>query len=95
MAELGIVAAALQIAQLAGAVALKANSIYRKLEHAPRLIKSHLHSVRNFTSMLEALKAALETVSVDQPCIRDILSVESRASITELLRYCTTEFFFS
>ena len=91
MAELGIVAAALQIAQLAGAVALKTNSIYYKLEHAPRVIKSHLHSVRNFTFMLSALKSALEIVSVDQPCIRDILSAESRTSIIQLLQYCNEE----
>ena len=91
MAELGIVAAALQIAQLAGAVALKTNSIYYKLEHAPRVIKSHLQSVRNFTFMLNALKSALENVSVDQPCIQDILSAGSRTSITELLQYCNEE----
>ena len=91
MAELGIVAAALQIAQFAGAVALKANSIYFKLEHAPRVIKSHLHSVRHFASVLEALHAALENASVDQPCIRDILSAESRASITQLLQSCNEE----
>ena len=91
MAELGIVAAALQIAQLAGTVALKANSIHSKLEHAPRVIKSHLHSVSNFSSMLEALKSALEVASIDEPCIRDILSAKSRISITELLHYCNEE----
>ena len=91
MAELGIVAAALQIAQLAGAVALKAHSICNKLEHAPRVVKSHLHSVRSFTFILNALRSALEIVSVDQPCIRDILSTESQASITQLLQYCDEE----
>ena len=91
MAELGAVAAALQIAQLAGAVALKANSIYSKIEHAPRVIKSHAHSVSNFISILKVLESALEIVSVDQPCVGDVLSTESLTSITQLLRYCNEE----
>ena len=91
MGELGAVAAALQIAQLAGAVALKANSIYSKIEHAPRVIQSHLHSVSNFISILEALESALRVVSVDQPCIGDVLSTKSQTSITQLLHYCNEE----
>lgn len=91
MAELGAIAAALQIAQLAAAVALKANSIYSKIEHAPRVIKSHLHSVGNFISMLKVLESALKIVSVDQPCIGDVLSTESQNSITQLLQYCNEE----
>ena len=40
---------------------------------------------------MHALRSALETVTADQPCIRDILSAKSQASIRQLLQYCDEE----
>lgn len=91
MAELGVAAAILQIAQLTGQVALKTNSLAHKLRHAPRTIKSNLRSVNDFTFMLHALESAFKADSVDRSCIRDVLSDESREYVQELLQRCNEE----
>ncbi len=91
MAELGAAVAILQIAQLLGQIALKTHSIANKLKHAPRVIKSNLNFVNDFTYMLRALESALGVESVDRPGIRDILSNESRGYVQELLQRCNDE----
>ena len=91
MAELGVAAAILQIAQLTGQVALKTNSLAHKLRHAPRTIKSNLRFVNDFTFMLHALESAFKVDSVDRSCIRDVLSDESQDYVQELLQRCNEE----
>ena len=91
MAELGVAAAILQIAQLTVQVAFKTNSIASKLKHAPRVINNNLRSVHDFIYMLQALESALKVDSVEQPRIRDVLTDESRGYVQELLQRCNEE----
>ena len=91
MAELGVAAAILQIAQLTVQVALKANSIASKLKYAPRVINSNLRSVHDFIHKLQALESALKDDSVDQPRIRNVLTDESRDYVQKLLQRCNEE----
>lgn len=85
---MAVAAAVLQIAQLAGVVALKTTNISKRLKHAQQVIDSNLRFVNDFTCIFYALKSALEIDSGDSSCIRDVLSDESRTSIEELLRRC-------
>lgn len=89
MAEIGAAASVLQIIQLAATITLKTSILYSKFKHAPRAIKNHLCYIEGFNRILCALKATLERS--DPPCLRDVISVESRAAIQRLLQRCEQE----